>query len=158
MDAEALKIAVYRRLPERLQHTVVRLGTPNFSVGAMVFLTIDGSQVLLVRPTYRKGWLPPGGFLGRGESAEQTITREMHEELDLQDVRAQAPHRVSLDTERQGVTFVCAARVSASAVPRIAGPELLAWQWFALDEIPEPPAAFHEGILEQDLEAVRRLA
>jgi ADP-ribose pyrophosphatase YjhB (NUDIX family) len=157
MDAEALKIAVYRRLPRRWQQKAVRLATPNFSVGAMVFLTDNGGRVLLVRPTYRDGWLPPGGFLGRGESAEQTIAREMREELDL-DVQAEPPHRVFLDAARQGVTFVCAARIPTTARPRVAGPELREWQWFDLDAIPTPPAEFHEGITSQDLDAVRRLA
>ena len=157
MDVEALKIAAYRRLPPRWKLRAVRLGTPNFSVGAMVFLTDDGGRVLLVRPTYREGWLPPGGFLGRGEDARTALHREMQEELDL-DVVAEAPHRVYLDVERQGVTFVCAARLPAGAQPRISGPELHEWRWFALDEIPPTPEEFHEGIHPEDLDAVRRLA
>ena len=157
MDVEALKIAAYRRLPPRWQQQAVRLGTPNFSVGAMVFLTDNGGRVLLVRPTYREGWLPPGGFLGRGEDAKTALHREMQEELAL-DVEAEPPHRVYLDVLRQGVTFVCAARLPAGAQPRIAGPELHEWRWFDLDQIPPIPAEFHEGIHSEDLDAVRRLA
>lgn len=157
MDVEALKIAAYRRLPAWWQLRAVRLGTPNFSVGAMVFLTDDGGRVLLVRPTYRAGWLPPGGFLGRGEDALTALHREMQEELAL-DVVAEPPHRVYLDVQRQGVTFVCAARLPAGAHPRISGPELHEWRWFGLDEIPPTPTEFHEGIRPEDLDAVRRLA
>ena len=157
MDVEGLKIAAYRRLSPRWQLRAVRLGTPNFSVGAMVFLTDNGGRVLLVRPTYREGWLPPGGFLGRGEDAKTALRREMQEELAL-DVEAEAPHRVYLDVERQGVTFACVARLPVGAQPRIAGPELHEWRWFDLDDIPPPPAGFHEGIVAEDLEAVRRLA
>ena len=73
------------------------------------------------------------------------------------DVPVDPPHRVFLDIERRGVTFVVCARLPEGQVPRLTGPELERWRWFDLEEIPPSPADFHEGIWEQDLDAVRRV-
>ena len=154
MDLEAAKIAVYRRLPATLQLQAIRRATPNYSLGAMCLLTDNGARLLLVRPSYREGWLPPGGFLGRGEGYVEALERELEEELGLTVVPAE-PHRVFLDPDRQTVTFVCVGRLPDGQQPRLVGPELLDWRWFDLDQIPEPPADFRERVTAEDLEAVR---
>lgn len=154
MDLEALKIAVYRRLPAVLQLQAIRRGTPNFSLGSMCLLTDDGSRLLLVRPTYRNGWLPPGGFLGRAEEPADALQRELEEELGLQ-MTVAAPHRVFLDVHRQTVTFVSVGVLPAGQQPRLCGPELSDLRWFALDALPPFPADFHEGVTDEDLAVVR---
>ncbi len=154
MDLEALKIAVYKRLPPALQLQAVRRGTPNFSLGSMCLLTDDGSRLLLVRPTYRNGWLPPGGFLGKGEGSVEALERELEEELGLHLSVAPA-HRVFLDVDRQTVTFVSVGVLPAGQQPELCGPELSDLRWFALDELPPFPADFHEGVTDEDLAAVR---
>lgn len=154
MDLEAVKIAVYRRLPPALQQQAIRRGTPNYSLGSMSLLTDDGSRLLLVRPTYRAGWLPPGGFLGRGEDSVTALERELQEELGLH-MTVAPPHRVFLDAERQTVTFVSVGVVPAGQSPRLCGPELSDLRWFDLDDLPAFPKDFHEGVTEEDLKAVR---
>ncbi len=154
MDLEALKIAVYKRLSPGLQLQAIRRGTPNFSLGAMCLLTDDGSRLLLVRPTYRAGWLPPGGFLGRAEEPVEALERELEEELGLR-MTVAPPHRVFVDVQRQTVTFVSVGLLPAGQQPRLCGPELSDLRWFALDELPAFPADFHEGVTDEDLAAVR---
>ena len=155
MDLSALKVRVYRRLPGFLQRFAVRLVTPNFTVGVVGLITIDGSQVLLVRPSYRDGWVPPGGFLNRGEQPVPALEREVREELGLQ--LSFAPwHRVAFDARRQGVAFVSVAVVPQGTVAIPRSPEILEAEWFPLAELPPLPHDFYEGMPAEDLEAVRK--
>jgi 8-oxo-dGTP diphosphatase len=41
-------------------------------------------ELLIVAPTYRKGWLIPGGVIERNESPYQACLREVKEELGLE--------------------------------------------------------------------------
>ena len=152
---EALEVAVYKRLPRPLQRLAVRWATPNFTVGAIGLITDREQRLLLVRTTYRQGWLPTGGFLGRREEPVEALRREVEEELGLQ-MGFQEPHRVFFDVRRQSVTFVSVGLLPEGQVPQVRGPELSDVRWFALDEIPPLPNDFHEGIPEEDLEAIRR--
>jgi NAD+ diphosphatase len=154
---EQLRIAVYRGLPKRLQVLAVRWSTPNVTVGTVAFVTRTGGELLLVRPAYRAGWVPPGGLARRGETPEACLARELVEELGIE-VRLSAPHRVSFAVTEQVVTFVCAGVPVGDAEPRPCSPEILDARWFPVDALPPQPRDFHEGILPADLRAARRAA
>jgi 8-oxo-dGTP diphosphatase len=52
--------------------------------GAAAALLFDGGgRILLVKPTYREGWLLPGGVIEAGESPLAACLRECAEELGL---------------------------------------------------------------------------
>jgi ADP-ribose pyrophosphatase YjhB (NUDIX family) len=156
MDVERWQVRAYRAIPPRLRLRATRLVTPNFTVGSLAFLTDDGERVLLGRPSYRRGWLPTGGFVDRGETPRDTIEREVREELGVT-AELQPYHRVSFDVKRQGVTFI-----SAGLLPRnaelVLSAELLEVRWFAFEEIPPFPPDYHEGMTEDDIAAIRALA
>jgi 8-oxo-dGTP pyrophosphatase MutT (NUDIX family) len=57
-------------------------------------------KVLLVRHSYVRGWLLPGGGVGRGEPPGDAVLRELQEEIGL--VRASTPEFVGLYTRRAG--------------------------------------------------------
>ncbi len=155
VDLTSLQVTVYRRLPRRLQRRAVRLATPNFTVGAIGLITVDGSQVLLVRPSYRDGWVPPGGFLARREHPVEALEREVEEELGLR--LTFAPwHRVAFDARRQGVGFVSVAVVPEGTVATPHGPEILEAGWFPVDALPPMSNDFFEGMPPEDLEALRQ--
>jgi ADP-ribose pyrophosphatase YjhB (NUDIX family) len=156
VDLTALKVRVYRLLPARLQQLAVRVVTPNFSVGVIGLITVDGSQVLLVKPSYRSGWVPPGGFVDRGEEPLEAMSREMQEELGL-DVTFEPWHRVAFDKRRQGVAFISVAKLDEERdiAPRSA--EILEVRWFPVDDLPPLPNDFFEGMPAEDLEELRRL-
>ncbi|WP_326742730.1 NUDIX hydrolase [Streptomyces sp. NBC_01768] len=52
-------------------------------LGAAALMTDELGRVLLVKPTYRREWLLPGGGAEPGEGPGQVFRREVHEELGL---------------------------------------------------------------------------
>ncbi|MCU1595399.1 MAG: hydrolase [Frankiales bacterium] len=156
MDLTVLKVRVYRSLPTRLQQLAVRVVTPNFSVGVIGLITVDGSQVLLVKPSYRSGWVPPGGFVDRGEEPLEAMSREMQEELGL-DVTFEPWHRVAFHSRRQGVAFISVAKLAEQRNVEPRSAEILEARWFPVDDLPPMPLDFFEGMPPEDLEALRRL-
>jgi ADP-ribose pyrophosphatase YjhB (NUDIX family) len=154
MTLEAVQVAVYKSLPRWLRVRAVRHATPNFTVGSLGLITHDGGHVLLVRTTYRNGWLPAGGFVRRGETPLAAVTREVGEELGVE-VAFRDHHRVYFDVARRAVTFISVGVVPEDTVfvPRTA--ELAEVRWFRLDELPPMPHDFSEGMPEEDLDAIR---
>ncbi|WP_233559142.1 NUDIX domain-containing protein [Micromonospora radicis] len=57
------------------------VATPRVAAGAL-FLNDEG-HVLLVRPSYKKHWDIPGGYVEPGESPRAACIREVGEELGL---------------------------------------------------------------------------
>lgn len=72
----------FRALPGRLQRTLVRAGTPSYTVGAVCLIEHEGEVLLLWQP-HRHGWSLPGGLLGRGEEPHAAVIREVQEEVGL---------------------------------------------------------------------------
>jgi ADP-ribose pyrophosphatase YjhB (NUDIX family) len=77
------------------------------AAGALVF---DGDgRLLIVKPTYREGWVVPGGVVEAGESPLDACRREAHEELgiDLPIGRLLAVDHVSATADRpEGYMFM----------------------------------------------------
>ncbi|MEU6204785.1 NUDIX hydrolase [Micromonospora musae] len=57
------------------------VATPRVAAGALFFN--DEGHVLLVRPSYKRHWEIPGGFVEPGESPRAACLREVEEELGL---------------------------------------------------------------------------
>ena len=155
MDLERWPVRAYRAIPPRYRLRATRYVTPNFTVGSLAFLTDDGERVLLGRPSYRRGWLPTGGFVDRGETPGQTIEREVREELGVA-AELQPYHRVSFDVKRQGVTFISAGLLPKDA-EFVLSAELIEVRWFAIEDIPPFPPDYHEGMTDDDVAAIRAL-
>jgi len=70
-------------------------------------LVVRDNKVLLVRHSYVRGWLLPGGGVGRAEPPAEAILRELKEEIGL--VHSSPPEFVGLYSRRTGwVTNVIA--------------------------------------------------
>ena len=116
---------------------LVRVGTPNFTVGAICLIERDDGCVLLVRQSYRGRWGAPGGLLTRGESARDGMLREVREEVGI-DVEVMGEPTVVVAPEPQRVDIVFRARPSDGAVePHPQSPEITEVRWFAFDDLPE---------------------
>ncbi|MFG2013115.1 NUDIX domain-containing protein [Micromonospora sp. NPDC048868] len=57
------------------------MATPRVAAGALFF--DNEGRVLLVRPSYKKHWDIPGGYVEPGESPRAACLREIEEELGL---------------------------------------------------------------------------
>jgi len=70
-------------------------------------LVVRHNKVLLVRHSYVRGWLLPGGGVGRAEPPADAVLRELKEEIGL--LRSSPPQFVGLYSRRTGwVTNVIA--------------------------------------------------
>ena len=62
------------------------LTVPRVPVGAAALIRDADGRVLLIRQTYQRPpiWLPPGGWVDRGETPRQAACREVREELGVE--------------------------------------------------------------------------
>ncbi|MFG2942353.1 NUDIX domain-containing protein [Streptomyces sp. NPDC048282] len=119
---------------------------PRRRIGAVVLLRDSNGYVLMVKPTYKSGWILPGGGLHGGESIQVGAARELQEETGL----SRTPtHFVALDqvpaaedgTSAEGFNVVCdggrltAKEAAAVSVPASAAHELSDFQWVPLADL-----------------------
>ena len=76
--ARRMAMTIVYRLLSAAQ-LVVGKGEP----GVKALVVTPAGRVVLVRHSYMPGWHFPGGGLKRGETPEQGIMRELHEEIGL---------------------------------------------------------------------------
>src|SRR5665213_352919 len=62
---------------------IVRMATPNYTIGVQVLVRRPDGRILLVKQPYRTLWYLPGGNLKRHETALDGATREIREELGM---------------------------------------------------------------------------
>jgi ADP-ribose pyrophosphatase YjhB (NUDIX family) len=125
---------------------VIRLLTPNYTVGAVAVCADPSGRVLLVRSRQHAGWGLPGGLVRRGEVPVDGLAREIEEELAivLSPVElSMLPTETLIDAGTQQVTVVVA--VTLQAQPVVDGNEVMEARWFAAHEL---PAALVRGTYE----------
>ena len=112
--------------------------------GAAGAITQDG-KILLVRHNLIKKWQIPGGVQEIGESVQQTVEREIKEELGLDlaagsliGVYSHPKWTIELPdgSKIQQLTFFFSMEGEISAI-RMQASEIAAYQFFAPEEIPE---------------------
>jgi orotate phosphoribosyltransferase len=121
--------------------------TPRLTVDAI--LELEPGQVLLIeRKNPPFGWALPGGFVERGESAEEAVRREIAEETGLRIEEAIQMHTYS-DPERDprfptaSIVFVAKASGKLSA-----GDDAARARLFPLTGLPDPICFDHRRILD----------
>ncbi|MFF8773791.1 NUDIX domain-containing protein [Kitasatospora sp. NPDC015120] len=129
---------------------------PRRRLGATVLiLTQAGDKVLLVHPTYREGWILPGGGADPGESVSEAARREVQEELGLSLVvtHGLTEDQVPADAvtgSPEGINIVCDGGrmtpedAAALSLPVTAAGELRALAWVPLDQLSDYCEPFME--------------
>jgi 8-oxo-dGTP diphosphatase len=104
-----------------------------------LFLNEQGN-VLIVKPTYRRDWLLPGGLVEEDESPRQACTREIKEELNIETPldKLLCVEYLSEDTQQtESVQFVfyggliTASQISTITLPK---PELSEYRFSTREE------------------------
>lgn len=130
----ALALGTFRRLPPPVRRSLVRAGTPSFTVGAVAVIRHD-NQVLFLRQPHREGWSLPGGLLDRGESAHEAVVREVREETGLQiTVGVPSTCKVNPRVRRVDVIYVIDLDERPAVLP---GGEAQDYAWLALPDLDE---------------------
>ena len=128
--------AIWRRVPRRLRRWTMRLSHPRFAVTAGAVITDNQGRVLLLKHRFRPGtgWGMPGGFMQEGEQPEETLRRELREEVGLE------VEKVELFTTR---AFKVPRQVEIVFTARAIGDtnelnfEIQKAAWFFLNELPQ---------------------
>ena len=127
-------LLAFRGIPTPLKRHVVRLASPSYTAGAVCVLEHAGEILVLWQP-HRAGWSLPGGFMGKGETPEDAVRREVAEEIGIEvdpgDVVA-----VQVDVERQGIDVIFRVPLEARPVLGLAT-EARKAMWVAPAELDE---------------------
>ena len=125
---------------------LVRSTQSQFTVSAAAIVSNDKGEVLLLNHVLRpySGWGFPGGFLEKGEQAEEAIRREVREETGIE------LSKVALYSVRTSGAHI---EVLFSAVgvgdPGVKSAEIIELRWFGPKELPDDLApAQRRQILE----------
>lgn len=124
--AQRAGLRIYRRLPSLVTAPVVHLLTPSFTMGAIALIEYDG-RILALRQLHRRGLSLPGGLVDRGETPQQAVVREVHEETGLR-VTSGGVYAVSVATRRRQLDVIFRIECTTEPVVRPAS-EATSFAW-----------------------------
>jgi ADP-ribose pyrophosphatase YjhB (NUDIX family) len=123
-------------------------------VGAGALIRDGHGRILLVRQTYHRParWFVPGGWVGRGETIEAAVAREVREELGLAAVVGR-PLRISVGEYGElNVLFEC--HLLEGARPHLSD-EVDRAEFFHPAELPPRPPRIRRWLLDAVADAGR---
>jgi 8-oxo-dGTP pyrophosphatase MutT (NUDIX family) len=131
-------MTMFRALPTPLRRVLVRLGTPSYTVGAVLVLRRQDGRVLMVEQRHTGGWALPGGLLRRSEEPVEGLVREVSEEIGVHLDSAQLPSPTAVvDASARRVDLGFVLDADDQKPRREDEVEVLRLGWFALDELPD---------------------
>ena len=110
----------------------------------------DDKILLIKRGTdpFKGFWALPGGYVEWDESTEDTVAREVKEELGLTVLSCELIGVYSAPGRHPKQAINMAYSVVASGNPK-AGDDALEFKWFLLDNLPDELAFDHEKIISE---------
>jgi ADP-ribose pyrophosphatase YjhB (NUDIX family) len=125
-------------LPGPLRRLVVRLGTPSYTLGAVLVLRRPDGSLLLVDQRHTGGWALPGGLLRRNERPAQGLAREVGEEVGLRLDVARLPVPVPVvDARARRVDLVYVVEADGERARAADEAEVRRVGWFTRDRLPD---------------------
>ena len=111
--------------------------TRGMTMGVRAACFDEEGRIFLVRHTYVPGWYMPGGGMERGETALQTLHKELREEGNLEVLGVPELFHVYLNRNASKRDHVLFYKVNVNqTAPRAADYEIAESGFFALDALP----------------------
>jgi 8-oxo-dGTP diphosphatase len=139
---------IWRRLPMAVRCRAAKIGQTRFTVTVAAMLFDDQGRILLLEHVFRadRGWGVPGGFVCRGEQAEEALRRELREEasIEIEDVRFMFTRTLR---KLKQVELYFRARVIG--IPTPSSFEIKRAQWFPLTALPPELSQDQRKLIER---------
>ena len=129
-------LRMFSRLPARLKRSIVGLVKPSYTISALCRIQRPDGTMLVVRTSYREGWVFPGGLCDRGEGPAETARREALEEVGLAVELDPSPVAL-VDPSLRRIDFLFRAEVASDADDgiRLDRAEITEHRWVAIDQV-----------------------
>jgi 8-oxo-dGTP diphosphatase len=141
---------LWRGLPRRIRRTMIRATQRKFTATAGAIVLDSEGRVLLLDHVFRpaSGWGIPGGFISRGEQPEETLRRELREEIGIEvgDLELAFVRTLTI-VDQIEVFFLCRALGEPS--PRALEIRTLAWH--RPDALPNELTRDQRSLIERAL-------
>jgi 8-oxo-dGTP pyrophosphatase MutT (NUDIX family) len=132
--------AIFLALPLRLRQRIVRVVTPNYTLGSVVILRDQHERLLLLRQPPGRAWSLPGGLANRGESSAAAASRELAEETGIAlppEALTPATPSALVNPRSQQVDCVFMSTVDSNEFRIVVDPvEVIEGRWFTAEELP----------------------
>jgi 8-oxo-dGTP diphosphatase len=130
-----LLLKIWRMFPAWLQAIASRIVRPLFQVFAAAVILDPQGRILLVKLTYQRihPWGLPGGSLEYGETPEQGVIREVHEETGWKIEIEKLLFVKTWSPDRVGLYYICRI-VDGEFHP---SDEVSEFGYFALKDLPD---------------------
>lgn len=111
-----------------------RLIQPRYSIGVVGIIFNEQDEVLLVEHVFHptSPWGLPGGWIGRNESPQTAVQRELQEELAIHITVGQVILMDSTKHQHLDIAYLCTSQDSVGELSY----ELLDYGWYARDALP----------------------
>jgi ADP-ribose pyrophosphatase YjhB (NUDIX family) len=131
---------LYRLISPDTRAWLVRSTQSSFTASAAAIILNEKKEVLLLNHVLRpySGWGIPGGFIDKGEQAEDAIRREIREEIGIEISRLQLYTIRTIGSHLEILFFA-----QPNGQPKIRSAEIMELRWYGREELPEETAKTH---------------
>lgn len=142
---------IWRKTPPGVRTRFVRATQKTFTASAGALVTNGKNEILLLDHVLRpkSGWGIPGGFMNHGEQPEQTVAREIMEEVGLEITNIKM---IRVRTIGRHLEILFSAE--AEGEPEVLSREIKSAGWFAINEIPAEMNAGQKFVIENYLKSL----
>lgn len=141
-----LLLQIYKRLPVWARFKISYLHSDKFVVGVTALIKKRDS-ILLTKNSYQYMWTLPGGFLTRGESLQDSVSREILEELGIKIIIERVIEVTSIKTKPVIDVFILCHYQSGEIKPDLV--EVEKAKFFALNKLPKNIYSKHKKYIEK---------